>query len=224
MKLGVIADIHSNLDALQAVLQAEVQVNAWLCAGDLVGYYLDCEEVCRKMQKINVHVIRGNHDAYVTGALIPAEENADLYRTTACRSALSFPSAEWLASLPIESTFVINGFTIILRHASPWDETTYIYPDSQELMGRLAIAKSEILILGHTHHPLIKDIGQGRLLNPGSVGQPRDGLPSASYAVIDTHTGDIVLKRADYDTTAYSEKLRNAGVDERVIRYFETIR
>jgi len=217
MRLGIIADIHGNLPALRAVLSAMPAVDLVLCAGDVVGYYPDVNEVCELLRATGVYVIRGNHDAYVVGELAPDPARRDAYRTDWTRERLTSVNFSWLASLPLETRFRFKRTEIVIRHASPWDEETYLYPDSKKL-AEIVPEIGNILIFGHTHHPLRRTVGQGLVLNPGSVGQPRDYNQAAAYAMIDTTSFDPVFMRAAYDVSAYQRQLRDQGWDEAMIK------
>lgn len=221
MKLVIIADIHGNLPALHAVTAAEHDADAWVCAGDLVGYYPQPDEVCSAVRSLDAFTIRGNHDSYVSGFATYDKKHEDDYRVDYCRKVLCPSNLRWLRALPVSLTFRFTRLTMTIRHASPWDEITYIYPDSIDLMNTIQLGEQEILVLAHTHHPLLKKHGAGWLLNPGSVGQPRDRIPGASYAVVDTETGEIRHKRASYDMAAYAIELNAAGILPKYVRYFE---
>jgi putative phosphoesterase len=216
MKLAVIADIHANLPALQAILADLPSVDGILCCGDLVGYYLDPDAVCETMLTLGAQVVRGNHDGYVAGALTPEPKHAALYRTTWTREALSPLHLRWLGSLPIEAKFACDGVELILRHASPWDEETYLRPGS-EALDRVQLESGQVLMVGHTHLPLWQQRGCGWILNPGSAGQPRDWDPRAAYAVIDTANLTVNHRRVVYDVVKLQERLRLAGVDSSVV-------
>jgi putative phosphoesterase len=209
MQVGVIADIHSNLPALEAVLADMSTVDMLVCAGDIVGYYLDCNEVCERIRSLNVPVVRGNHDAYVLGALTPAPERRDAYRTDWTRAALAPDNLQWLASLPTERRLDVAGVTLILRHASPWDEETYLYPDSPQLA---QMSESEIMLVGHTHYPMVKRAGAGMIVNPGSVGQPRDWSPPAAYAVVSLPSRTVKFCRAAYNVDQLQARLVRSGL------------
>jgi len=207
VKIGVMADIHSNLPALEAVLNKFNSCDHIVCAGDIVGYYDQPNEVCECIRSLNAITIRGNHDGYVIGFLEPKPENRDIYRTDWTRDTLTSENLEWLQSLPSEHEIIHTDVKILIRHANPWDEERYIYPDSTELMDKINLSENEILILGHTHYPMIREAVGGIVLNPGSVGQPRDRDPRASYAILDTENHDILLQRAYYDVADYQTKL-----------------
>ncbi len=207
MKLAVLSDIHANLPALDAVLRHVPSPDAFLCCGDLVGYYPDANEVCDRLRSIGAHVIRGNHDAYVTGQLEPDPVKSPLYRTEWTREHLQKKHLAWLRALPAELRFDWDSLRITMRHASPWDEETYLYEDSPAL-GAVKTGAGDLLILGHTHRPMLKRTPDCSVLNPGSVGQPRDWDPRASYATVDTKSGEVGLHRVVYDFPALQRRLR----------------
>jgi putative phosphoesterase len=210
MRLVVLSDIHANLDALEAVFSALPPHDAIVFAGDALGYY-DCpNEVCDCLQSRNVIGVRGNHDAYVLGTLEPRSKHALVYRSDWSRSVLSERNMNGLASLPVERQLDCEGMKIVLRHASPWDEETYLYPDSP-LLRDVEVPAGETLIVGHTHWPLIHKAGTGMLVNPGSVGQPRDWNPDASFATIDTVRLDFRIHRVPYDVARLQSRLLAQG-------------
>lgn len=216
VRIGCLADVHGNLPALQAVLGTMPVVDALVCAGDLVGYYADVNEVCAMLRQAGAHVIRGNHDAYVIGELVPDADRRAAYRTDWTRERLSPENRAWLAVLPVELRFRYGTTELVVRHASPWDEETYLYPDSPRLP-EIDLQAGEIRLFGHTHHSLWRQCGLGWVLNPGSVGQPRDYNPEPAFAVLDTETQRATLHRAAYDVTSYQRRLRNMGWDEAVV-------
>ena len=217
MRIGLISDIHGNLPALESVLNAMPSVDLLLCAGDLVGYYPDVNDVCDKMRQSGAAIIRGNHDAYVTSELQPDASRVEAYRTVWTREHLSARNFAWLASLPMEMRFSFGNTRIILRHASPWDEITYIYRDSPSLPS-IQPAAGEVLVFGHTHIPLHIPVAQGTLVNPGSVGQPRDYDPRASFSTLDTLTGTVHNFRCTYPVGEYQDRLRDMGWNAQMIQ------
>jgi putative phosphoesterase len=181
-------------------------VDVLVCAGDVIGYYPYSNEVCERIRGIEAAVVRGNHDAYVTGLLPPDPAKIGAYRTDWIRERLDESHLRWLKSLPIEMHFQWGPGRLCIRHASPWDEETYLYPDSPHL-DRVRLQAGEILLLGHTHRPLVRACGDGLLVNPGSVGQPRDWNPMAAYALLDTETGSVTLRRVPYDVAGLQREL-----------------
>ncbi len=213
MRVALISDIHANLDALKAVLADLPAVDRIVCCGDLVGYYDRPNEVCALVRERGIACIRGNHDAYVIGALIPDPQKRLFYRTDWTRDVLADTHRQWLGGLGTDLRFEDDIHRLRIRHASPWDEETYLYPDAAAAIVRLAIDAGETLAVGHTHRPLHVAAGNGRLLNPGSVGQPRDWDPRAAYAVIDLATGAVDQRRVFYDVALVQGRLVAAGWD-----------
>lgn len=216
MKVAVLSDIHGNLPALEAVLNDFPLVNACICCGDLVGYYPDAEEVCNILRELTTFIIRGNHDAYVSGALFPALEKKDTYKTEWTRANLSEKNLSWLVALPVEMNFSWDGSRILMRHASPWDEDTYLFPNSIRL-SEIHLGENEFLFLGHTHRPMWIQAGNGMILNPGSVGQPRDWNPLASYAIFDTASRSVEMRRVKYNVSAFQNRLQVLGWEDSAI-------
>ena len=169
MKAAVLADIHANLPALQAVLEDLPPVETVVCLGDVVGYYADPNEVCELLRDRSIPTIRGNHDAYVIGALTPHPDRVAAYRTVWTREVLRPDHLTWLKSLPAHLKFHWEQLNVNIHHATSWSEEGYLYPDSERLK-EIQLAKNEFLILGHTHWPMLKQCGEGFVLNPGSVG------------------------------------------------------
>lgn len=216
MKLAIISDLHANLPALKAVLNDLPPIDGIICCGDFVGYYPDVNEVCDEIKKLGAYSIRGNHDAYVTKHLTPKSDKAETYKTEWTRANLTADNYHWLNSLPIEIHFNYDDLFITVRHANFEDEEKYLYPDSQEF-GKFKLKENEIAIFGHTHHPMKIKAGAGTILNPGSVGQPRDWNPDASYAIFDTFDRTIEFRRASYDVASFQNRLREMNWDEKVI-------
>ena len=216
MKIAVLSDIHGNFPALQSVLADMPSVDAFICCGDLVGYYPDADQVCNTMKDLSAFIVRGNHDAYVSGALTPAPDKAQAYKIEWTYANLSDKNSNWLASLPFEMNFLLDGLNIKVRHASPWDEETYLYPDSPRLAD-IYLGWGEMLLIGHTHRPMAHQAGEGMVLNPGSVGQPRDWNPLASYAILDTVTRYAVTRRVEYNVQVFQNRLKELGWESSLI-------
>jgi predicted phosphodiesterase len=213
MRLALISDIHANLEALQAVLDDMPAVDRIVCCGDLVEYYDRPNEVCTLLRDRGIACIRGNHDAYTIGALVPSDANREAFRTDWTREVLEEAHLQWLENLGVEMRVQDGGHDLWLRHANPWDEETYLRADATQALSRLRLADRQTLAVGHTHRPLHMRVGNGWLLNPGSVGQPRDFDPRASYAVLDLETGEAEHRRVGYDVAAMQQRLNRQGWD-----------
>jgi putative phosphoesterase len=200
VRLALIADVHSNLPALEVVLEAAEEAGAdhILNAGDVVGYNPFPNEVVRLLQSRGVQSIQGNHDR---AALSGDTTWFNPYAAEAIawtRGQLHEASERFLAGLPIELDTNHGGTALRLVHGSPVDPDEYVFPH-QANASLLRLAGTEVLVLGHTHIPFVKKTGEGILLNPGSVGQPRDGDPRASWALLDLPEGNVELRRTPYD-------------------------
>jgi predicted phosphodiesterase len=213
--LAILSDLHGNLPALEAVLADLGTADRLVCCGDLVGYYPDAAEVVDRIRGLGALTVRGNHELMLTGAREVPPERAGYYAIEAARRALSADQLAWLAALPPSRSLADRGAAIEVRHASPWDEDTYLYPDSE--LGAVVLDEGSWLILGHTHYPMLRRAGGGLVANPGSVGQPRDWDPRAAYARLDTATGRWEQRRVAYDHRAYQARCERMGVDHRVV-------
>jgi putative phosphoesterase len=221
--IAVLADIHGNAAALRAVLADLPSVDEIVCCGDLVGYYPEPAEVVDRMRRLAVRCIRGNHELMTCGKQVVPPERVTFYRIDQTRAALSREQLEWLCALPAEHEMLRQGLTIRLRHASPWDEQTYLYPDSPAV-DRIELSEGTWLIVGHTHYPMQLRRGEGWLVNPGSVGQPRDWDPRAAYALLDPQTGEWRQRRVAYDHAAYQRRLQALGWHPHAIALLGRIR
>lgn len=217
MLIGLVADIHSNADALKAVLSAfgAMGVEKILHAGDIVGYNPYPNETIELFKEKKIVSILGNHDrALITGdasGFNPYAEAAIMWT----RNVISPENTSYITGLRDFEAITIDGNRLVMVHGSPHDIDEYIYPEdaSPEL---LSAAKAEILILGHTHIQFMKKYPEGIIVNPGSVGQPRDGNPDAAFAVLDTESGNIELKRIRYDIEKVIEDMLAAHLPEKL--------
>jgi putative phosphoesterase len=207
MKVGLLADIHGNLPALQAVLWAarNVGVEAIIIAGDFVGYYYWPSEVLELLAPWPKFCVSGNHEIMLFNALSDervAQSVEKKYGSglRAAMIALAEPQVEWLRALPISTQFVVGGMHMALAHGTPRSVDQYVYADTpMEFISELVAGDTDLLVLGHTHHQMTSHAGNLAVINPGSVGQPRDRRPGAAWALLDTDTGSCQLRREAYD-------------------------
>lgn len=227
MKIAVLSDIHANIFALKAVLQdlASEPVDHIFVAGDLVGYYYWPEPVVRLlMDDSRVTCIRGNHENLLreTSDSALAEQHRKKYGSgyDVCWETLSQEELNWLFTLPpsVEIEVMDNWFSI--HHGSPNAIDEYVYPDASEEMLNDAHSDKDFTILGHTHFPFMHQNGAKILVNPGSVGQPRDVGGQASYAMIGLPHKVVSFKSVRYDTT---EIISSARRRDPRIRYLQEV-
>ncbi len=216
MRVGLLADIHGNSAALAATLAAASRegVERLLCAGDCIGYYYDPATCLDLLADWDVVCVRGNHEDLLTELMRQPALADDLHRRygsalAQAASSLSARHLAYLESLPARADLVIGGRRILLCHGSPWDPDLYVYPDAESsTFDRCAGYGADVVVMGHTHYRLTTTAGTTTIVNPGSVGQPRDRRPGAAWALLDTGTGACVAFSEAYDTAPLEAQAR----------------
>ena len=237
MRYLVLTDIHANLEALEACIADATprDFEQTLVLGDLVGYGGDPNAVVERIQGLApVAIVRGNHDKVACGV-----EQAEGFNAVARSAAkwtldvLTPAYREWLAALP-EGPIDVDD-VVQICHGSPFDEDAYIF-DELDAVRALKVASRPLCLFGHTHYPVtfelsedaFDNVGSGSapqthiqmkpgckyLINPGSVGQPRDGDPRAAYALVDTKLRRIELYRVKYPVEEAQAKVMKAGLPD----------
>lgn len=209
MKVALLSDIHANIHALEEVLRdcERENVKHIIVAGDLVGYYYWPHQVVRRlMHDDSITCIRGNHEEILSKTL-RSEDDAIRFRKKygsgfdICKQAMSTDEKDWLLQLPQSAEVELEKVYFHINHGSPFSLDEYVYPDvSTEVLKRCHVG-SGFTVVGHTHYPLIHTIGGSSLVNPGSVGQPRDIGGLASYTVINLSNHIVRFKRIPFDTS-----------------------
>ncbi len=199
MRILVVADIHANWPALEVVLQEPHDV--CLCLGDLVDYGLDPAPCVEWVRQHATHAVRGNHDHGAAQNVFVQGKAGFKYLTGVTRAItrerLRPDQLRYLGRLPVSKTVTLNDSRFLLVHASPRDPLDEYAPADVEFWTRrLQHIDVEVVCIGHTHHPYVLTVGEKLVINPGSVGQPRDGDPRASYAVLEDYK--VELKRVEY--------------------------
>ncbi|MDP2127601.1 MAG: metallophosphoesterase family protein [Pseudohongiella sp.] len=210
MRLALIGDIHGNHLALQAVLNAAIaqSVDLLLVTGDLVGYYFAPLKVLEQLAAWEKFVVRGNHEDMLAASRVDTKFSHEVEKRYGCGvrlaiEQLSDKQLDDLCSLPHPLELSLGGLRILLCHGSPWDVDQYIYPDAgSDLMIRFDSYDFDVVVMGHTHYPMIREMGKTLLVNPGSVGQPRNRQPGASWALLDTESRSVTLHCENYDCSA----------------------
>ncbi len=217
MLVGLISDVHSNAIALKAVLLEldKTGVEKILHAGDIIGYNPYPNETVELFKKNRIISILGNHDrALNTGDI----SDFNPYAAAALvwtKMNMSPENLQYFLELKNREYISLNKKRIVLIHGSPRDVDEYIYPENASAHF-LASAKAEVLVLGHTHVQFKKEYYLGIVINPGSVGQPRDENPDAAFAVYDSANGEIKLQRTHYDVEKVIEDLQNARLPDKL--------
>jgi putative phosphoesterase len=207
LRVGLVGDIHGNDRALRAVLDAagRADVDRLLVSGDLVGYYFGPRKVLDLLNSWQCTIVRGNHEAMLAIARGDPQYLAevDARYGSGLRIAISelgLDQLDFLCGLPHPLVVEIDGMRILLCHGSPWDFDHYIYPDADSsLLARCALSNFDLVVMGHTHYPMLRKVGNATLVNPGSVGQARNRQPGAAWALLDTEDRSITFHRESYD-------------------------
>ena len=198
MKILVVSDIHGNLPALMAINEPH---DVCICLGDLVDYGPQPVECVRWAMENADYCVRGNHDHGAAQESFPTGRTGFRYLTGVTRPTtcelLPDDCRTYLARLPLTLALTLGGKRYFIAHASPRDPMDeYGYADAEYWKARLDSIEADYLLVGHTHQPYVIQADQTTVVNPGSVGLPRDGDPRGGYAII-TPEG-VELKRFDY--------------------------
>jgi predicted phosphodiesterase len=240
MRLLVLTDIHANLSALDASLSAaEGSWQRLVCLGDVVGYGPDPNEVTSRIRELGAVTIRGNHDKAVA-ELMPTDDFNPVAKAAVnwTRSQLSNENLGWLAGLP-QGPLEAEG--VVLVHGAFQDEDEYVFTPAQALEGLLD-STSQVTFFGHTHHQggfayadpelevlslhprsneshcaLRLEDSKRYLLNPGSIGQPRDTDPRAGFAIADLENRTVEFWRVPYDIAGVQQRMREAKLPEPLV-------
>ncbi len=216
MRIGLVSDIHGNRVALEAVLEEMAAVDKLLCAGDVVGYNPWPAACVDELRERDVPTVMGNHDAAVVEGDASGFNRMARAGVEHASEQLDDDQLAWLESLPIERLTCDDRVKVV--HGHPNDPTRYTrYTRPSEFSPRL-LDEEDVLVLGHTHVQGVKQYAEGIVVNPGSVGQPRDGDPRAGYAVVDLETMTVNTFRVEYDLEAVQDAVADAGLPDRIGR------
>jgi diadenosine tetraphosphatase ApaH/serine/threonine PP2A family protein phosphatase len=235
MRTLVISDIHANLTALEAVLADAGQFDSAWCLGDLVGYGPDPNECVERISQLpNLQCILGNHDAAAVGSIDVDAFNPDARKTVLWTQERLIPAnKEYLKNLPER----VNLEYITLVHGSPFRPIWEYLLDTRSATVSFEFIDTPYCFVGHTHLPVIYYLPDDRLtaqlivpehisqmtlapraiLNPGSVGQPRDRDPRAAYAILDLTDYTWEWRRVEYDIQSVQERMHKDNLPERHI-------
>lgn len=211
MKVAVTSDIHANASAFEAVLNAAraKNVDALVIAGDLVGYYFEPKAILQLIRAFEkpVYLVRGNHEDMLLKSRFCREHLEEVSSKYGpgikfALDQLTNSELEWIGNLPHPLEIKDFDCSILVCHGSPLCIDKYVYPDdaADKLLAHYN-KRPDVLILGHTHYSFVKSVEGSLVINPGSVGQPRNRVPGAHWALLDTHTISVELMVERYDTS-----------------------
>ena len=199
MRILLLADIHANWPALRAIDTEPFDV--CLVLGDLVDYGLEPTPCIDWVRRRATHAVRGNHDHCVAQLVKVQGRSGFKYLSgvtrTVTQERLNDTDRRFLGSLPVSRRVTLENTRFLLVHATPRDPLDeYAIASADFWERRLHDVDAQVICVGHTHHPYVLEVGDKLVINPGSVGQPRDGDPRASYAIIENQR--VELKRVEY--------------------------
>ncbi|MBK8136450.1 MAG: metallophosphoesterase family protein [Chloroflexi bacterium] len=218
MRLAIISDIHANFTALSALDEVLHQADLTVCLGDMTGYYCQPNEVCDSLRHSGALCLRGNHDHYALTETPERVPESVKWGVEFTRQHLSAENRAWLETLSPMKTEIFGGFSALLVHGAPWDALeAYLYADNPRLV-ELERLNYDLVAFGQTHHALLRD-GRPILLNPGAVGQSRDGTAEACAALLDTETRAVELIRRRYDPQPVMALARGRGAGDWITKH-----
>lgn len=236
--LALVSDLHGNLSALEALEEdlSRRRVDKVAVLGDLVGYLTRPNRVAQRlalrMAQKGWLALAGNHDL---GVALGGEEGADRFLRPGvgemarqvflwtCRK-VNPQIKELLGLLPPELRFELGGRSCLAVHGSPLGALDYVFPDrpDHDLSAWLEEAGAHCLFMGHTHMPFVRRLPGGLAVNPGSLGQPKDGDPRASYALVDLENLEAEIVRLEYDLESEAQLLQEAGFPAETVQKLRT--
>jgi len=237
-KYAIMGDVHGNLEALEAVLEdAQSQgVNSYVCVGDIVGYNANPAECLDIMRDLGAVAVCGNHDHYCCH-----EESLEDFHPLAAgvvawtREQLTDAQLQYLRDLKMVAT--LDGFSIVHSTLDMPEKWGYVF-DTLEANANFTYQATSLCFHGHTHVPVLYEkqgtvrkntyvkqrimLGTKYFINVGSVGQPRDGDPRSAYVIYNSRTREVELRRLPYDIFRTQDKIRRAGLPERLAKRLES--
>jgi putative phosphoesterase len=213
VRVAFISDVHANLTALQVVIEHidRLGIERIYHAGDVLGYYPYPLETIRTFKERGIVSIRGNHDRAIIGSNAFGMNSMASAAIRWTMHHIGIEEREYLMSLHDSLDFDIGAVRCSMHHGSPFDEDEYVSEDraTEEL---LEVCGTRLLILGHTHTPFVRYTKKGMIVNPGSVGQPRDGDPRSSFIIYDSTKDLLENRRVEYDIASVEEGVRRCGL------------
>lgn len=213
MQVALLSDIHGNLPALEAVLDDLPSVDSVVCAGDMVGYNPWPSECVDHIRELADVVVKGNHDAAVESpSTFDANQLAQAGIEFAAQN-LSAKHRRWLKELPESKTFADGSFLVV--HSHPTVQGKYVFPSEFPNLRRY-LDDYRGIVIGHTHKQYSLLTDDRLIINPGSVGQPRDSDNRAAYAVLDTEKHAVDCRRVKYSIDRVIERVEQVGLPMKI--------
>lgn len=234
MRLAVITDIHSNIHALEEVLQdiKTRDVDQIVCAGDLVGYTPFPNQVVEKIRHEAIQTAQGNYDDAVGNNRIACgcdykterEKKIGLSSLKFTGEETTPENKEFLSNLPQKIKLEVEGYSILVVHGSPRRSNEYLYADSQQLQEVVAELEEDILICGHTHLPYHQEIDGKHIINAGSIGKPKHGNFNGIYTVVEIKDNEVTVEfiEVSYPVEKVTNKIKETDLADELIEVLKT--
>jgi putative phosphoesterase len=232
MKLGLIADIHGNTQALKAVLNAleEDGVEFVICAGDLVAYGANPSQVIKLLRDRAIPCVAGNYDFAVahdleTASRVPSSPTNEPLKRAAlawAREHTSSTDKRFLGSLPWRMDFVFDGLHIGMLHAGfEYLDAMYTPSEPEAMYALYSRVQTDVIVMGHSHQSFTYRALAGLMVNPGSVGRSLNGDTRAAFAILDTNTLEVAHRRVQYDLRSAVRAIEKSGMPLEIARLVE---
>ena len=220
MKIGILSDLHGNFDATYSVLNSANQkgVSLLFILGDLVGYYFETQKILKILRKWKCHYVIGNHEKLLRDYDGRKKENLSFYYT---KRFLTKKQLDFLYNFPDELSLKVQEKQFYLCHSNPYHNNEYLYPSmKQKIIKRFENRYEDIVIYGHTHYQFLCKDNKKIILNPGSVGQPRDKKGGACWALYNCIDNSVSLFREKYNEHAFVNKSKKFNPKLNYGKYF----
>jgi putative phosphoesterase len=216
MKIAIISDIHSNLEAFKAVLRDidNLKIKKIFCNGDVIGYGYAPNKCLDIIKRREIKCTIGNHENAV---ILENTSGFNVYATEAIEWTISHITKEnlkFIKNFPERIGITVNGFKILMVHGSPFDPVNeYVFPD-YPLEKIVKAVNVDVVVMAHTHVPFIREIEGCLMINCGAVGQPRDHNPDACYVTLNVKERKAEIRRVKYDVKTAAENIVKSGLPE----------
>jgi putative phosphoesterase len=219
MKILVLSDIHANLDALSMFHDEIKAADAILCIGDIIGYYVDVNEVIEIIRAVGAIAVCGNHEHFLNYGVPKACSEHVQWGIDYATAVISEENLQYLQKLPLLWSGVLDGCKFLIAHGSPWNPIAdYMYEDSEKI-SQLTSFDVDFVIIGQTHRPWIDDATRPIVINAGSVGQSRHKVGVATAILIDSKSKSVDILERDYDTKPMIERCVMRGASNWVNKH-----
>ena len=222
MRIAILSDIHGNYDALEVVLRECIKYNIekYIFLGDYVGYYYEPKRVWDRICQLNGVKIKGNHERLLKDSISSITRSNQIKEKYGighqlAQNQFSKEDLEQIYSLPEKKRIQIKKINFELNHGSPWDQNTYLYPETpKEVLEKANNPEIDFVLVGHSHYPFIKKLSYSTIINPGSVGQNRKEGGVATWVFMNIEEMKIEIVSTKYPVLSLAENVKTYDPDK----------